>query len=315
MNPKDMLDIRKREKYSKSVMGKEITQIAEDLCEELGKELECQVKFSFLSYEDSMFGMSDNDLFTNKNTRMLYLGCAEMITKKLDHQIFTNSLIVLFHEVEHFNQLIDIKNGKACEEILFSNLATHDNEFYELNYRHFYTEYDAEHIGVVQAYNYITLNYKEIDAVECIKNYFIEKKNVYGNYMSEIISIKTIEDIENLFDSYLNDIKNTIKSVKCSTKGSPVHEFFDAMRSNPQIYDQREGITSGNVYIESCNNNLDSDKFVSMIILNKHPEFINYYPEKAQEVIRKLSLSYFIQAAIHNREMYHEKQYEEREDI
>lgn len=91
-----------------SMMEIEISNIADELIKILNCELDKPVKFAFTSKEEAGFGSSDVRIKTDKKYRALYIGCREIKVSGFDPQMFVNSLVALFHEVQHFQQLLDI---------------------------------------------------------------------------------------------------------------------------------------------------------------------------------------------------------------
>ena len=297
--------------FLRSVMGKEISRLASDICADLSQRLGEPVFFHFTSEQASSFGASEVLWRKNEKGRNLWLGCSEMIINYFDPQIFMNSVINLFHEARHFEQLDNIRNGVSDESLLYCHLAAHDSEFYETNYSSFMSEIDADQYGIEAACDYIKTFHPEIDAISCIKNYLTAKSS-YKEYRDRIVSIRTEKDISTLFDDIKDNMTYFRKDFSYSGNNGPVHQLINRMRREGAIYGKEHEITSGNLIIEACDTNIECDKFASMAVLMAYPEYIEYYPKKFQEKLKSLNMDYFIQKAIENKE---QEKIMERDDI
>ena len=282
----------KKHLFQTTKTGKELYDNIEIVCEVLSEELKEPVKSVFNPNDISRHG-SCNAFLATKEPKRLEIGISDF-WKLTEEEFLAYALITLYHEARHFEQLIEIKNQTANEQLLFSNLAKHDYIYYENNYHLFYDELDADHAGIVYMYQYMTKYHPEIDVIPYIVNFLKAK----SNYYSDAISIKNIDDIETYFERKCEELIDQVKRTEFSDEESPVRRLKENLRSNYEIYDRDTGITSDNLYFHACKTNLECDKFVSMAILKENPEYMEYYTGANREKLEELTLEYFIDQAI-----------------
>lgn len=290
----------KRKIFINSEIGKEISTNAQKVCAYLTNELNEDVALYFNTQDISRHGSADN-LWGSKRKRRLEIGISDSKTLPED-ELLVNIFMTLYHEARHFEQLIEIKNGTAKEELIYSHLAKHDQSFYTNNYSLFWDELDADKTGVLSTYQYMMKNHPDIEVTDYLKNYLHKKSSFY----SDIDAVKNINDFEDYFNEKLIFISTQIKSTdRLIDENSPTKQYLDNLRKEYEVYDREKGITSDNIYFHSCKTNIECDKFVSMTILNKNPDYLAYYNEEVQCLLKSLSLAYFVeQATLENNKDY-----------
>lgn len=152
------------------------------------------------------------------------------ITKYIPDKNFITCITAMFHESRHItnaNNRYNLHNEKLSNTLLFNYIAQHGmGQYYLYNYANMQTEIDAEHTGILNAYDHVTNSFPDIDKHK-IENLFIDYVNCRmstSNYMIKNLDhpLKTIEDIDVAFSTAFDNARTYPRARKISDlKNSP----------------------------------------------------------------------------------------------
>ena len=222
------------------------------------------------------FGETNTIGFEIKNIR---IGTKNYLYQKDIKNTYVFSLITLFHELRHFEQIQSIKDGKAVKELLYNLLAIKKNQdFYNSNYLQDFSELEANYYGIFRAYEYIKQNHLEIDILSNIKNYMHESE-LFRDYYVIIDESKSMEELDQfVFEPMFDRLPSIPKTIdRCSSEKSKSHTPDEFLLSFQEYCNDRDIYYPDLLIRAKCNTseniNFLSDKIIGTVMISLHPEY------------------------------------------
>ena len=183
---------------------KKLKQIAKTIFDRNGH------KFVFDNKE--LFG-NGSVKYSDNGPMIARIGISGFHKHKNQHENFTIMLIVMYHEFKHIQQNETIRNGTSNIPFVYDAIAGFENRSYYIkNYKHSIRELDADSYGIHMAYNRLTKNHPEINAIQHIKTY-MKTRLFYENYHDQIDQVKTIDDVNIILDKVFETLPDQRKSL------------------------------------------------------------------------------------------------------
>lgn len=269
--------------------------------QKIKSEMNCTIGHNGKKPNDD--GVTETDL-TQTSKRKIEIGTSEYRFFKNRHnpKTFTTSLVCLFHERAHLEQ---IKNLSNDINITSSFLATQYNKYYyrNTNYKNLPFEIDAEQTGVNDAYDYIKENCPELDAFDCIKSY-IDYKISKGDARYKDRGFDNCKSIDDINDAFDNVYEKALNKVELDTKNLeygllyPYDYLDDDERAkffeNNLLYEmlnKQENPASEYIMRDLLPSGIEQTKFIASYVLYKHPEYKEYLDD---DTIKTLSYDNYI---------------------
>lgn len=197
--------------------------------------------------------------------------------------------IAAFHELRHVdnaqNCYKDVTGDKQIDSVLlFNYLAKHNNPDYYVknnNYTKNVIEIDAEHYGVMSAYEYMCSKFSNVDEyyIEyALVNYIndrLQQRNGFEGVPYQIkdksVLLGSIKDVDEAFDKAMKDAISGVsddykKIYMIGRSNDETAKLIAFDRQDDKWHDVR------NAVIEA--RNADKDKLVGSLVLFKHKEYL-----------------------------------------
>lgn len=239
----------------------------EKLCQKLSKTNNYRI---FLA---NSLNVNNGDTKYFKKSSKMYsrIGIKDFISSNDKEFAFVQTLIIIFHELQHKKQNDQINNGTASPEMFYDAISIFENrDYYEQNYKIDLRELDANYVGINNAYEYLLINHPEINAFEMIKRYMMDH-SFFSEYTEDIEKLNSIEEINNIFEVMIKSISFKLKTMERCAED----RFFNSILS---FWDDT-GINPIATLIEATNCselnvNFLSDKIVGIITRDLNPEYL-----------------------------------------
>lgn len=304
--------------YMNSKRAKEIKKLGNIACDEWCEKLQEKVKLGFF-YDDSidnvkaladslLHDLDDSDVRDLKiNVWGLFKSYDDdkRIRKLTREEAIVNSYVILYHEIAHFEQLYEEKNGTASDDIALSMYVALDRAFYMRNYKRFHHEIDADIRAIRKAYKQLLCDYPEIDSMPYIKHYMYDRYNQDSdlkgicNKISECNQVGDLIDILKSIDDRYAGIRPYIDNLYGE---SYVRIVMDKLADNCDIYTadntpihtgNKAVIVCKNVYFDACTNREESFLFVASAIHSASPQYRDRMHKNYHKLFEGLNLDYF----------------------
>lgn len=231
----------------------------------------------------------------DNSAKKVYIGVQEIFEAKrsfpyirdalISDEDFVNVIINIYHERDHCVQKNKIFKKDKLNELeqaqLIQEIACLDNEPYytgDSNYKTNANEIQAEHYGIMNAYNYLCKTFSDSDPkqLESIILDIVNDKMMNASYFVEQSEpFKSLQEVNQAFDAAYESSFTKRRIYRVNVKTDDDVKAF--VRSHPEASD---------VYL-SLSDPLEQDKFIAAINLEVHPEWREFYP-----ALKHIDLSY-----------------------
>lgn len=226
---------------------------------------------------NSIIGSGETKFNKDPSKENIKIGKKNYFIQKDPQYAFVQTLITLFHELQHVEQDEDLRDGTASPEMFYDAIATFENRgYYIKNYCYDKRELEAHISGINYAYSYLMESHPEINVFHYIKRY-VEERSIFQDYSDEISKANTIEELNQfVFDRMIEDRKYLPKDVElCVDKNGKLDDFTNPLET--YCYDNYVNLKADLIEIKLLGTedvNFLSDKIVGIITRDLNPEYL-----------------------------------------
>ena len=204
---------------------------------------------------------------------------------EISDDIFARIILNMYHEKSHCiqkNELFRQSNldGQVRNQLVQEIACTASYKYYggESNYRLNTSEIQAEHYGIMSAYNYLCNEFPNVAEKEherIILNIVNDKMMNSSYFVRHSKPFTSLQEVENAFDdAYDNSFVQKRRFIMEREPKDPVKIFMNDHDDAKEMY-CTESIAT------------EQDKYIAAIALKLHPEWLESYP-----ALQDMDLSY-----------------------
>ena len=227
---------------------------------------------------DLDFGVTNFN--NNLKTLNILVGTKNYLFQNDPEYIFAQTLIILYHELQHYEQNNLVYKGNATKELFFNTISSNmkNRDYYNQNYHYDFRELDANYVSIHKAYERIRSQYPEINALNMIKKYMLNH-SIFKEYIKEIENVFSMEELDQfVFEPMFDRLPSIPKTIdRCSSEKSKYHTPDEFLLPFQEYCNDRDIYYPDLLMRAKCNTseniNFLSDKIIGTVMTHLHPEY------------------------------------------